>query len=59
MLAVGCLFPFMLALAGAIIGGTHGGAQESLIGAIIGLVVGGAVPSFAFLVFSRMNKKKG
>jgi len=56
MLAVGCLFPFMLVVAGAIIGGTNGGAKESLIGAVIGLVIGAAIPAIAFFAFSRMNK---
>ena len=57
MIAVGCLFPFMLALAGAIAGGTRGGAWDSAVGAGIGLLIGAAIPAIGFMVFSMARKK--
>lgn len=57
MIAVGCLFPFLLVVAGAIVGGMRGGAEASALGAGIGLVVGAAVPAAVFLAFSAARRK--
>lgn len=57
MIALGCLFPVLLVVGGAIAGGTHGGAQDAAIGAGIGLVAGAALPAAAFFLFSRARRK--
>lgn len=58
MLAVGCLFPFLVLLGGAILGAKIGGAEGSLIGGIIGLAIGVAVPAVAFWALRKATADK-
>lgn len=56
MLAVGCLFPFLVLLGGAILGARVGGAQGSLLGGIAGFAIGLVVPVAGFWMLRRATE---
>ncbi|AKH43150.1 hypothetical protein FHS61_001150 [Altererythrobacter atlanticus] len=58
MLALGCLFPVLLAIGGAMIGAMLGGNTGTLWGGIGGLALGCAVPAIMlFALGSARNKR--
>ncbi|WNO54307.1 hypothetical protein [Stakelama saccharophila] len=58
MLALGCLFPVLFFIGGAILGAIWFGEQGSIWGAIAGLVLGTLAPLVMFWAFAGARKKK-
>ncbi|MBW4330522.1 hypothetical protein KY084_06490 [Stakelama sp. CBK3Z-3] len=56
MMAIGCLFPVLFFLGGAVLGGVLGGQQGSIWGAVAGLIIGLGIPT-AMLIGMRSRHK--
>ena len=53
MLAIGCIVPFVLMLAGAGIGAAFGGDRGGLIGLVAGFLIGAAAMGIGLWTFER------
>ena len=58
MLAIGCIVPFVLMLAGAGIGAAIGGDRGGLIGLVAGFLIGGAIVAVALWTFERARNRE-
>ena len=55
MLAIGCLIPFVLIIAGALAGGAVGSTRDVVIGAVAGGMIGTIVMIALMMEFERIR----
>ncbi|GGO97847.1 hypothetical protein [Stakelama pacifica] len=58
MMALGCLFPVLFFLSGAVIGGIIGGQVGSIWGSASGLLLGIGIPAILFFAMARAKRRK-
>ncbi len=57
MIALGCVVPFVLMLAGAALGAWAGGDRGGLIGLVAGFLIGAAAMGFALWTFEKARDR--
>jgi hypothetical protein len=57
MIAIGCLLPFVLMIAGALLGAAYGGTHAGMIGLVAGLVLGIAGAIGMIWAFARAENR--
>ena len=58
MLALGCLFPVFLALAGGLVGSFVGGQPAILWGGALGAIAGCAIPALMLFALVRARERR-
>ena len=58
MIAIGCVVPFVLMLAGAAIGAAIGDERGGLIGLVAGFLIGAAAMGISLWLFERARNRE-